>query len=69
MQTLSTWRALIGLWMLGVKTRYSQSATDAVISPLADGRVKISFKEKVRAVTPGQAAVFYLDDYLVGVGT
>lgn len=52
-----------------VKTRYSQSATDAVISPLDDDRVKISFKEKVRAITPGQAAVFYLDDYVVGGGT
>jgi len=28
----------------------------------------IKFKEKVRAVTPGQAIAFYIDDILVGGG-
>ncbi|MDO5027716.1 MAG: tRNA 2-thiouridine(34) synthase MnmA [Bacillota bacterium] len=61
--------SLDGPMEVKVKTRYSQLATDAIISPLADGKIKIQFKDKVRAVTPGQAAVFYLDDYVVGGGT
>lgn len=52
-----------------VKTRYSQAATKAKISPLEDGKIHVVFEEKVRAVTPGQAAVFYLGDYVVGGGT
>lgn len=61
--------SLDGPMEVKVKTRYSQLATDAIISPMDDGKVKIEFKEKVRAVTPGQAAVFYTGDYVVGGGT
>lgn len=51
------------------KTRYSQSEADAIISPLPDGCVRVDFDEPVRAVTPGQAVVFYQGDTVLGGGT
>lgn len=51
------------------KIRYSAKAADAVITPERDGRVKVSFTEPQRAVTPGQAVVYYEGDYVVGGGT
>lgn len=51
------------------KIRYSHSGTPCTIEKLDDGTVKCSFHEPVRAVTPGQAAVFYKDDYVYGGGT
>lgn len=52
-----------------VKVRYSQNQTDAVVTPLDDGRVRVDFDVPVRAVTKGQAAVFYDGDLLLGGGT
>ena len=50
-----------------VKTRYSAKQAKAKISQ--DGKyVKVVFDEPQRAVTPGQSAVFYLDDIVVGGG-
>ncbi|MDD3439760.1 MAG: tRNA 2-thiouridine(34) synthase MnmA, partial [Clostridiaceae bacterium] len=34
-----------------------------------DERVRVVFKEPQRAITPGQAVVFYRKDMLVGGGT
>ncbi|HIU49680.1 MAG TPA: tRNA 2-thiouridine(34) synthase MnmA [Candidatus Limousia pullorum] len=50
------------------KTRYSQKEAQAVVYPLEKDRVIVEFSEPQRAVTPGQAVVFYKDDYLVGGG-
>jgi tRNA-specific 2-thiouridylase len=52
-----------------VKTRYRQTEVPAVICPTGPDRVLVRFREKQRAVTPGQAAVFYKDDAVVGGGT
>lgn len=52
-----------------VKTRYSQLATKATINPFENGKIHVVFEDKVRAVTPGQAAVFYNGEYVVGGGT
>ena len=49
--------------------RYSGKETDATIYPNDDGSVKVVFKELVRAITSGQAVVFYDGDILVGGGT
>ncbi|MDR1736456.1 MAG: tRNA 2-thiouridine(34) synthase MnmA [Oscillospiraceae bacterium] len=53
---------------VSAKTRYSQTETDAVLEPLDGGRVHVRFEKKVRAVTPGQSAVFYDGEYVVGGG-
>ena len=51
------------------KTRYRQSEQWATLYPEPDGRVKVVFDEAQRAVTVGQAAVFYDGDTVVGGGT
>lgn len=51
------------------KIRYSHAGEACVIEKTDDGKVKCTFKKPVRAVTPGQAVVFYHDDYVLGGGT
>ena len=51
------------------RTRYHQTETPATISPLPDGGVEAVFDTPIRAITPGQAVVFYQDDLVVGGGT
>jgi len=51
-----------------VKIRYKHEAAPAVISPLTDHKAHIIFKDKQRAITPGQSAVFYDNDILLGGG-
>lgn len=50
------------------KIRYSAQPKEAMIHVNEDNTLTVVFKEKVRAVTPGQAIVFYIDDVLVGGG-
>ena len=50
-----------------VKTRYSSKSAKAKIRQNGD-KIKIVFDEPQRAITPGQSAVFYLDDIVVGGG-
>lgn len=52
-----------------VKTRYSQKETEALLHPVDYDRILVEFKNKQRAVTPGQAAVFYDGDIVIGGGT
>lgn len=51
------------------KTRYSQKDQPAVLSSLGGGRYSVVFDEPQRAITPGQAVVFYDGDIVVGGGT
>lgn len=51
------------------KIRYSHMGEPCVIEKLPDGQVRCHFKKPVRAVTPGQAVVFYVEDYVFGGGT
>lgn len=51
-----------------VKARYTQKEVPATIYPGEEGKVTVKFKEKQRAITPGQSAVFYQDDIVVGGG-
>ena len=50
------------------KTRYSQRESAAVLEPLPGGQVRLTFDEPQRAITPGQAVVFYDGDVVVGGG-
>lgn len=51
-----------------VKTRYSSKESDATITQIDSNNIKVVFDEGVRAITPGQSAVFYIDDIVVGGG-
>ena len=51
-----------------VKIRYAHPGTMATLFPLADGRARLQLHEPQKAVTPGQAAVFYEGDVVLGGG-
>lgn len=50
------------------KVRYRQAEEPALLHPLEDGKVMVEFDEPQRAITKGQAAVFYDGDIVVGGG-
>lgn len=50
------------------KIRYNHPGTPATVSPAEQGRVRVKLHTPQRAITPGQAAVFYQDDLVVGGG-
>ncbi|HET9795188.1 MAG TPA: aminomethyltransferase beta-barrel domain-containing protein, partial [Thermoanaerobaculia bacterium] len=52
-----------------VRVRHRGRETPATITPLSEGRARIAFHEPVAAVAPGQAAVFYDGDLVIGGGT
>jgi len=51
-----------------VRVRYRHKAAPATITPQANDRVRVVFDEPQRAITPGQATVFYRGDEVVGGG-
>lgn len=51
-----------------VRVRYRHTAAPATIMALPDARARIVFDEPQRAITPGQATVFYRGDEVVGGG-
>ncbi len=51
-----------------VKIRYRSPYVPATIEPLHSGAVRVLFKQPVKGVCPGQAAVFYEGDTVVGGG-
>jgi tRNA-specific 2-thiouridylase len=51
-----------------VKIRYNHPGTAATVTSVSRDRVKVALHIPQRAVTPGQAAVFYQGDVVVGGG-
>ncbi len=51
-----------------VKVRYRSAPAPVTVIPLGENRVKLSFDEPQFGITPGQAAVFYAGDILLGGG-
>jgi len=51
-----------------VKIRYSHPGTSATVTPLENGRARVQLHEPQKAATPGQAAVIYDGDIVVGGG-
>ena len=50
------------------KIRYRDQGAMATVTPTADGKAKVIFDQPRRAIAPGQAAVFYAQDLVIGGG-
>jgi len=50
------------------KIRYNHPGTPASVTPLENNSVRVKLHTPQRAITPGQASVFYQDDLVVGGG-
>ncbi len=53
---------------LQVKIRYKAQPAWGLVTPLPGGRAHVRFDEPLRDITPGQAAVFYDQELLLGGG-
>ncbi len=51
-----------------VKIRHRHEGAAALIEKSGESEILVSFDQPQRAITPGQAAVFYADDMVVGGG-
>jgi tRNA-specific 2-thiouridylase len=51
-----------------VQIRYRHAGVPAVLFPLGEKKVKVQFEVPQKSVTPGQAAVFYRGDEVLGGG-
>ena len=60
--------SLEGPMKVSVKTRYSSVEEDATAEMIDANTIKVVFENPVARITPGQSAVFYLGDIVVGGG-
>ncbi|NOT95014.1 MAG: tRNA 2-thiouridine(34) synthase MnmA, partial [Nitrospira sp.] len=59
---------LTGATEVEVKVRYATPAGTATVQSLSEGTLRIDFHEPQRALSPGQSAVFYRNDRVLGGG-
>ena len=50
------------------RVRYRAADAPAVVEPIGDGIFRVAFREPQRAISPGQAVVFYDGDDVIGGG-
>lgn len=53
---------------VSVKIRYSAIEEKATIEMIDENLIKVVFENPVARITPGQSAVFYINDIVVGGG-
>lgn len=53
---------------LMAKIRYNHAGAPCTLEDAGNGKVKVTFTEPQRAITPGQAVVFYQGEYVAGGG-
>ena len=58
-----------GEMKVNAKIRYNSPEVPCTITMMEDDRIKVVFEQPQRAVTPGQAVVFYQDNIVVGGAT
>ncbi|MEE9500990.1 MAG: tRNA 2-thiouridine(34) synthase MnmA [Candidatus Aminicenantaceae bacterium] len=51
------------------RIRYKHKEAKALVVPLDSGKIRVEFEKPQRAITPGQAVVFYDGDVVLGGGT
>ena len=54
---------------IGCKSRYRQPDNKVTIKKISDTDAMLYYPQKIKAVAPGQEAVFYLNDEMLGGGT
>ena len=54
---------------IGCKFRYRQPDNKVTIKKISDTEAMLHYPQKIKAVAPGQEAVFYLNDEMLGGGT
>jgi tRNA-specific 2-thiouridylase len=59
---------LTGSTEVEVKVRYATPVAPATVQPLSESTLRILFHEPQRALSPGQSAVFYRNDHVLGGG-
>lgn len=60
---------LPGKRQVTAKIRYNHKGAPCFIEKVGEDRVRVTFPEPQRAITPGQAVVFYDGEYVLGGGT
>ncbi len=51
-----------------VRVRYQSQGAAAMLEPIGAGQVKVTFAQPEKSITPGQSAVFYQGDMVLGGG-
>ena len=59
---------LCGPMRVQAKVRYNMTAQPATVEQIDEDRIRVTFDQPQRAITPGQSVVLYDGEYVVGGG-